>query len=67
MTPITERCQCANKATVIEDGEAYCEWCIPHFHEFTQKPHDFTANMLCRKCRLLAQDCCEVASECPAA
>ncbi len=56
-----DRCECGNLA---EDGSAYCEWCEPHEHEEVKYRHDFNQNMICGTCRLLAQDCCEAASEC---
>lgn len=57
-------CECGNAA---EAGLETCEYCTPHDHDHepTSRDHAFGVNMLCRDCGLLAQDCCEVASQCP--
>lgn len=55
-------CDCGNR---IEHNEVWCEYCVPHEHDVAERAHDFTANMLCRECGLLAQDCCEAVTNCP--
>lgn len=56
------KCECGNETY---DDLLWCEWCEPHSHEPPSRSHSFTPNMLCTDCKLLAQDCCDAASECP--
>lgn len=56
------RCSCGNAAT--EDGGT-CQWCIPHDHDPAENSHGFSwPTGICYRCGLMAQDCCERASNC---